>query len=136
MEIAIVSLLSASLVALIGQIGGYISDRKKHREGKEDKKDEVMKSLENLTCKVTDIYDKIDSLEARQARVRILRFDDDLLHGHEFTHDHWRQILDDVDIYEGFCDAHPDFKNGVAKHAMQHIKTMYDFINEKGGFLV
>ena len=95
----------------------------------------MTEEVDGLKEDIQNVRDEVDAANARQSRVRILRFDDELLRGEPMTKDHFRQIIEDIDIYEGYCDRHPDFRNGVAKHAMEHIKTVFDEYERNGGFL-
>ena len=64
-----------------------------------------------------------------------MRFQDEILNGESHTLSHFRQTLLDLDVYERYTEAHPDFKNGYTKHAVVYIKKVYEKLEEEGGFL-
>ena len=83
--------------------------------------------------RIDDVEVKLDShikeeewANAKQIRVRILRFNDELCRGTQFSENHFEDILEDIDVYERFCDTHPDYHNGKGAIAMAHIKTEYE----------
>lgn len=83
--------------------------------------------------RIDDVEVKLDShiheeewANAKQIRVRILRFNDEICRGTQFSENHFEDILEDIDVYERFCDAHPDYHNGKGAIAMAHIKAEYE----------
>ena len=94
----------------------------------------VKEQVGSLDKRIETIKDNSEMVEVKQSRVRILRFDDELLQGHELTKDHFRQTLEDIDIYEDYCRKHEDFRNGIAVHAIKHIKDTYDTWEKTGKF--
>lgn len=83
--------------------------------------------------RIDDVEVKLDShikeeewANAKQIRVRILRFNDEICRGTQFSENHFEDILEDIDVYERFCDAHPDYHNGKGVIAMAHIKAEYE----------
>lgn len=83
--------------------------------------------------RIDDVETKLDAhiheeewANAKQIRVRILRFNDELCRGTQFSENHFEDILEDIDVYEKFCDGHPDYHNGKGVIAMAHIKAEYE----------
>lgn len=72
-----------------------------------------------------EIIDMIDEDRASNARYRILRFDDELRHNQRHTKEHFDQLLDDIDRYEQYCAAHPNYKNGKSVEAIENVRTTY-----------
>ena len=62
-----------------------------------------------------EIMDKLNESEATDARYRILRFDDEIRHHVKHTEEHFNQIMDDIDEYERYCSAHPNYKNKIGR---------------------
>lgn len=112
------------LVALVGIVPTIISNRKKTQASI----DELRETLD------AHIKDEEEN-KARQARLRIIRFDDELCAGLAHSESYFDDILDDVDTYEAYCSAHPDFKNNRGKAAMDHVKEVYTKLKNSGKFL-
>lgn len=79
---------------------------------------------------INDEKDKI-----RQVRQHILRFNDEILLGRRHSKEHFDEILEDIDIYEKYCAAHPDYKNNKAALAINTIKETYDECTRTHDFL-
>ena len=88
------------------------------KDGKESELGGIKKAIESLA-------DKVDRNQAILARTHILRFDDELMNGVEHSKEYFSQQLQDIDTYEAYCEAHPDFKNNYAVIASEHIKKVY-----------
>ena len=136
---AVIGLLSAVLVAVITQIALYIRERKSHKEQradtKEDKQDTIIEKIGEIKSDVESLTDRVDMNEARSARSRILRFEDNILMDGKSTKSNWDSILEDIDAYESYCKEHPNFRNGIAVHAIAHLKKTYDACLENNNFL-
>ena len=74
--------------------------------------------------------DKMDS-----ARIRILRFGDECTRGEPHSEEHFNQVLDDINAYEGYCNQHPEYKNAKAVLTIERIKEIYADRLESGDFL-
>lgn len=96
---------------------------------------EVIDKVDNLTKELDEHKKNSAERDATQCRSRILRFGDEILHGVLHSHEHYLQILLDVDAYEEYCDAHPDYRNNVATATIKHIKKMYEKHLEEDSFL-
>ena len=75
---------------------------------------------------------KLEQIEAFQletkastARSSILRFADELYNDIHHSREYFDQILEDIDEYDAYCDAHPNYKNSKAEHATGIIKDTY-----------
>lgn len=103
---------------------------------------ELFEKINQLEGKIDDIDDKQkrleDDIEERNAincRVRILRFSDEVRRKVKHSQESFDQVLDDVDVYEKYCAAHPDFKNNKTMQAKERIKTVYDVCMDQNDFL-
>ena len=136
---AVVGLLSAVLVAVITQIALCIRERITHKEQradtKEDKQDAIIEKIGEIKTDVESLSSRVDMNEARSARSRILRFEDNILMDGKSTKSNWDSILEDIDAYESYCKEHPNFRNGIAVHAIAHLKKTYDACLENNNFL-
>lgn len=82
-----------------------------------------------------ELSEKIDKNEAINARYRIIRFNDEILHGIKHTEEHFNQIIDDIDMYEEYCLEHPKFKNSKAVLAIENSKAVYKKCKAEDSFL-
>lgn len=69
------------------------------------------------------------------ARVRILRFGDELSRGLRHSEENFEQVLSDIDAYEHYCNAHPEFKNNQTITTTKLIKECYKERLEKRDFI-
>ena len=83
-----------------------------------------------------EVFDRLDLEAAITSRVRILRFNDELLRDEEHTKEAYDQVLSDIDVYEAYCASHPDFKNNRTKMSASYIIASYQEHLEKHDFLV
>ena len=97
---------------------------------------EVLAQVRRLTVEV-DILKKEEELErARQARQRILRFNDEILFNKRHSKEHFDEILDDIDTYEAYCEAHEDYENNKAVLAISTIREVYKECLRDHDFLI
>lgn len=85
----------------------------------------MIERMDALSDKVEDVARSVDETRAIAARVRILRFGDDLLEGKTHSKDTFDQTLLDIDNYERYCKAHSDFKNHVTESTSAFIQEQY-----------
>ncbi len=122
-------------VLLGGGILGFIQFLISRHDKKHDRMDEVLKAIDRLDKKVDILEAKGDERSAVSARVRILRFSDELLEGRRHSKDSYDQCLSDITTYEQYCDDHPKFKNNQTARTVDFIKRSYDERLEKHDFL-
>lgn len=130
------------LVAIVGIVPTVVANRKKTQQSITEMQNQLIVDINQTKSAVTEIEAKLDShLEeeeehrAKQARYRILRFYDEICQGILHSESHFEDVLDDIDFYEKYCDAHPKFKNSRGRVAMDYIKETYHKVKAKGGFL-
>lgn len=95
----------------------------------------IISKLEKVEKDVAEVKREVGESSAVTSRYRILRFDDEILHEVKHSKEHFDQILLDIDVYERFCDDHPDFKNNLAVMAIKHIKEIYAKCSRENSFL-
>jgi len=66
-----------------------------------------------------------DERNIKQCRMRILRFNDEILQGKPHTKEHYDEILDDITEYERYCEVHPGYRNSKAGMAIRNVETRY-----------
>ena len=95
----------------------------------------VNKEVKDIKKDVADIREEAKEREATNRRTRILEFGDEILHGVNYSKEHFDQILLDVTSYENYCDEHPHYMNSVAEATIKHIKKVYQERMENDSFL-
>jgi len=140
--IAILQACVPILVAIVGIVPTVVANRKKTQQSITEMQNQLIVDINQTKAAVTDIEAKLDShLEeeeehrAKQARYRILRFYDEICQGSLHSESHFEDVLDDIDFYEKYCDAHPKFKNSRGRVAMDYVQETYHKVKSKGGFL-
>ena len=100
----------------------------------------------------TKVMDKLDLVEqqqinfkkdfeyemAKQARTRILRFNNELMCGQNYTKEYFDDIIENsIDVYESYYrdPDHKNLKNGIAKSAVKNIYRIYDHKIQTNSFL-
>lgn len=73
--------------------------------------------------------------KAKQARMRILRFYDELCEGNDHSESYFEDILDDCKFYEDYCREHKEFQNHRGAAAIDFIDQTYRRLKQNGGFL-
>jgi len=121
-------------------IGGGILTFVQFLINRHDDKDMKFKaitdSIEDLSRKVDSIAAKADERNAVTARVRILRFADEMLEGRRHSKDSWDQVMNaDITDYENYCADHPLFKNNQTEATVEYIKRGYAERLDKNDFL-
>ncbi|SFA87276.1 hypothetical protein SAMN05216249_10443 [Acetitomaculum ruminis DSM 5522] len=82
---------------------------------------DIPSKIEELMKVTKDLYKYVKEVEFTTSRYRILRFDDELIHGLKHTQEHFNQIKEDINVYRRFCLDNPNYKNGIADGAINHI---------------
>lgn len=76
-----------------------------------------------------------DARNADMHRAAILRFNNELLRDLPHTREEFIEVLNEIDLYERYCESHPGYKNNRAVHAVANIKRVYDDRLVKHDFL-
>lgn len=96
---------------------------------------EVIEKVGCLEKEVKCLHKAVEEDGAVTARVRILRFNDEILRSEKHTKDSFDQCLADIDHYEKYCEAHKGFKNNMTVMAADNIKRCYRNCLEQHDFL-
>ncbi|MCI8386225.1 MAG: hypothetical protein HFE95_07315 [Acutalibacter sp.] len=80
---------------------------------------------ENPAYRVRDIRAD-DERDADAHRARILHFNNELLRSIPHTKEEFVEILSSIDVYERYCQDHPEYRNNRAVHAIANIGRVYD----------
>ena len=101
----------------------------------EKKKNSLMTVVNAIKKDLDCLKDEMHRDQAYAARIRILRFSDEILHKTRHSMEMFNQINEDIDRYRRFCDKNPDFKNNKAVMAIQNIERVYEMCMEQNNFL-
>ena len=96
---------------------------------------EVLKEVSETKAKLEEHIEADGKHTADQHRTRILRFNTECLRHQRHTREDFIDILAEIDEYERYCQAHPDYKNQRCVHAVKNIGRVYDALLETGDFL-
>lgn len=76
-----------------------------------------------------------DERNADFHRQRILQFNNELLRNIPHSREDFIEVLVEIDFYEKYCEAHKEYKNNRAVHAIANIGRIYDERMKKHDFL-
>ena len=97
--------------------------------------DVQQKDIDGLKTSIQQMQESEDIKDAQAARRRILRFNDELLRSIDHSKEYFDDILEDIKIYNRYCDEHKDFANGKTVMAKKNIEHCYEQCMEKHSFL-
>lgn len=86
---------------------------------------ELIEKVEKLEKQFKQMEENDAEREIKNARFRILRFGDECQRHVLHSHEHFDQIIEDIDQYETYCVEHPNFKNNKATLTIANIKETY-----------
>lgn len=86
---------------------------------------EVMDRVDILSKEVDDLRKDEELERVRFARQRILRFNDEILFDQRHSKEHFDEILDDITLYEHYCNDHEEYENNKAVLAIATIREVY-----------
>ena len=96
---------------------------------------DVLAELKDVRSRL-DVHIQTDAEgKADERRTRILHFNNELIREIPHTKEEFIDVLADIDEYEAFCRANPDYKNNRAAHAIANIGRAYDDRLQKHDFL-
>ena len=87
-----------------------------------------------LSDKIEAVAESVAETRAIAARVRILRFADEVIGKQAHSRESYVQIFTDIDTYDKFCRSHLDFKNHNTVSATRLINDAYDERSRKNDF--
>lgn len=96
---------------------------------------ELIEKVDEMSKELTEIKGDISEQKAVECRTNILRFGDEVLHKQRHTKEHFDQILADIDEYDKYCAAHPDFENHRTEETSKRILHVYEQCLIVGDFL-
>ena len=95
--------------------------------------------VEKELCEIKEKLDEHITMDDRRTadghRARILHFNNELLRDLGHTKEEFIEILAEIDAYELYCAAHPDYPNNRAVLAIENIREIYKERLKKHDFL-
>ena len=130
------------IVAIIGSSAvwefiHFLIDRNdKKKEKKDNCSKQILDAIEKLNAKIDRVDKELGESRTIAARIRILKFMDELLEGRRHTKDSYDQVIfSDITDYEKYCVGHPEFKNNQTEQTIRYINKNYQERLEKHDFL-
>lgn len=96
---------------------------------------EVLEQVQRTEKKLDEHIAQDDAARATQERAYILAFNRQLMAGELHTREEFWEALASIDRYHKYCDAHPEYPNERAVHAIHNIGRVYDERQRKNDFL-
>ncbi len=130
-------LIITIVATIIGSnaLWGFIQFLMERKDKKDDCAKKIMDMIEKLDKKIDKIDKEASEREAITARVRILKFMDEILEGRKHTKDSYDQVMTDITNYNKYCSENPDFKNNQTVSTIEYINKNYQERLEKHDFL-
>ena len=97
--------------------------------------DDVEASIKDIRQAQADDRAATEENKAITSRVRILRFNEELLRNEKHSKEMFDQTLTDVTNYTHYCKEHPEFENDRAVLAIQNIRRCYQKCQEEHDFI-
>ncbi len=131
-----IDLLQTILGGLLGgSVIGLVEFLIHRHDERHDRNKEILDKLDLLKEKIDSVSAKGDERAAVSARVRILRFADEMLEERKHSKDSFDQAMSDITFYEQYCESHPEFRNNQTLATVSFIKRNYEERLEKHDFL-
>lgn len=96
---------------------------------------EVLEQVEKMDGKLDEHISADEESKAIARRMRILRFNDEIMRHVNHSKEHYDQLMQDIKKYDTYCESHKDFENGVTGPAAANIARAYARHLEKNDFL-
>ena len=96
---------------------------------------EVLEQVQRTEQKLDEHNAQDDAGRANQERAYIMAFNRQLMAGERHTRKEFGEALASIDRYHKYCDAHPEYPNERAVHAIHNVGRVYDERQRKNDFL-
>jgi hypothetical protein len=114
---------------------GFLQFLISRKDAKNDRFDAIVNEIAELRSEIRGLDEKGDMRDAIESRVRILRFNDELIEGRRHSKDSYDQVMSDITVYDAYCDTHPKFKNNQTAMTVANINKNYSERLERHDFL-
>ena len=96
---------------------------------------QITENQKETNEKIEQLEERVDKGQAIQARVRILRFGDDVRRKVKRSKESYEQTMDDITRYKQYCQSHPNFKNDMTVLTVQIIEEDFKRCMKENNFL-
>lgn len=100
----------------------YLITRHDEKKGKNKS---LMTAIEAVRKDLDALRGEINEDRATNARIRILKFSDEVRHSVRHSKESFDQVNSDIDTYRKYCEKHPEYKNNRAVMAIANIERVY-----------
>lgn len=115
-----------SIITAIVAITTLLLNRKWQKEDRTaDRITELSGKIDNVASELKAHIEANEMEAVQSARVRILRFADECRREEQHSKEFFDSVLDDIDLYEHYCESHPKFKNNKTVASTKIIKDLY-----------
>lgn len=104
-------------------------------QGVTDKIDCLQKKIDEISEEVESIKGQSEQDKIVLCRIRILRFNAEIVEGRKMTKEYFDQTLDDISSYKSYVACHPEFKNEKAVLSIKNIERVYQDCLKANSFL-
>lgn len=116
----------AAMIGAVVSIVTLLLNRKWQKEDRTaDRITELSGKVDNVASELKAHIEANEMEAVQSARVRILRFADECRREEKHSKEFFDSVLDDIDLYEHYCEAHPKFKNNKTVASTKIIKDLY-----------
>ena len=124
---AVITTFITIVGAILGSAGlwTFLDHRQQRKADKEMQDDEILKELKEIKQDIESLSKRIDENEAVAARIRILKFADEIFMDANHSKDSFDQCLSDITNYRVFTKAHQDFANDITEETCDYILEVY-----------
>ena len=134
-ELSVIKSSQEGLTKEIGCIKAEITSVKNDQIQIKNDQASLKTEIQNLSSEMDQMKADDAETKAEDARFRILRFNDEILHGMNHSKEHFEQTIMDIENYDAYCKDHPDFKNHITKISSKRILSEYEKNLENHSFL-
>ena len=133
---AVFASLGAALIAAAASIVSLCLQRTwKKDDQSAGKLDAISTEVQSVKSTLTAHIATDAEADAKQSRRRIIDFSDECRRGTRHSEEHFDNVLADIDAYEKYCAAHPQFENRKAVQSIRFIVEIYDECKRKNDFI-
>lgn len=132
-----VELIMTIVAAVLGSsaLFAFLQFLLQRKDNRRHEADVILHRLDDVSEDVHHLSDKIDKNQATNARIRILQAGDEMRRHVDHSAEYFRQVNEDITLYEKYCEAHPEYKNNQALNTIEYINNIYQKCMAEDSFL-